>query len=239
MADLTKAMSEVADMHKKHGVMQKGNKKYTQVVHRMEAFRKVHGTEFGVNTKILVDDGKRVVIKAVITDKEGRVIGSGMAEEIRGQGHVNTTSALENGETSSIGRALASLGLSGGEYASANELETAKRNADNLDESSSNTDEGSEDPTDTEEEKPGAAVESNSSADDLPPQPSWDQVISKINKDIDLIKNKKYSIDIRQKARLNDLRGLYPKVKEKFGDNERWDEVHQIFKVAQSALERD
>ena len=144
MADLTKAMSEVADMHKKHGVMQKGNKKYTQVVHRMEAFRKVHGTEFGVNTKILVDDGKRVVIKAVITDKEGRVIGSGMAEEIRGQGHVNTTSALENGETSSIGRALASLGLSGGEYASANELETAKRNADNLDESSSNTDEGSE-----------------------------------------------------------------------------------------------
>ena len=50
MVDLSNAMAEVAAMHKKHGVMQKGNKKYTQVVHRMEAFRKVHGTEFGVDT---------------------------------------------------------------------------------------------------------------------------------------------------------------------------------------------
>ena len=45
-------------------------------------------------------------------------VGAGMAEEIRGQGMVNTTSALENAETSAIGRALASLGLAGGEYAS-------------------------------------------------------------------------------------------------------------------------
>ena len=50
-----------------------------------------------------------------------------MAEEIRGQGLVNTTSALENAETSAIGRALASLGLAGGEYASANELDAVER----------------------------------------------------------------------------------------------------------------
>jgi len=50
-----------------------------------------------------------------------------MAEEIRGQGMVNTTSALENAETSAIGRALASLGLAGGEYASANELDAVER----------------------------------------------------------------------------------------------------------------
>ena len=127
MVDLNKTMDAVAELHRSHGVKQKGGKLYTQVVHRMEAFRKIHGTDFGIDTKILVDDGKRVVVKAVITDKDGRIIGSGMAEEIRGQGRVNTTSALENGETSSIGRALASLGLSGGEYASANEVDAVVR----------------------------------------------------------------------------------------------------------------
>jgi len=53
-----------------------------------------------------------------------------MAEEIRGQGLVNTTSALENAETSAIGRALASLGLAGGEYASANEMDAVVRKTD-------------------------------------------------------------------------------------------------------------
>ena len=127
MADLKETMNAVAELHKSYGVKQKGGKLYTQVVHRMEAFRKHHGTDFGVDTSILVNDGKKVVIKAIITDKDNRVVGSGMAEEIRGQGLVNTTSALENAETSAVGRALASLGLAGGEYASANEIDAVDR----------------------------------------------------------------------------------------------------------------
>ena len=127
MSNLAKTMDTIADLHKSHGVKQKGGKLYTQVVHRMEAFRRIHGTDFGLDTEILVNDGQKVVIKAIITDKNSHIIGAGMAEEIRGQGLVNTTSALENAETSAIGRALASLGLAGGEYASANELDAVER----------------------------------------------------------------------------------------------------------------
>tara|TARA_R100000234_G_scaffold38207_1_gene22602 strand:+ start:1916 stop:2623 length:708 start_codon:yes stop_codon:yes gene_type:complete len=130
MTNLNKTMDAVAELHKSHGVRQKGGKLYTQVVHRMEAFRKQHGTEFGVDTSILVNDGQKVVVKAIITDKDSRIVGAGMAEEIRGQGLVNTTSALENAETSAIGRALASLGLAGGEYASANEMDAVVRKTD-------------------------------------------------------------------------------------------------------------
>lgn len=132
MSNLAKTMDTIADLHKSHGVKQKGGKLYTQVVHRMEAFRRIHGTDFGLDTEILVNDGQKVVVKAIITDKDNRKVGAGMAEEIRGQGMVNTTSALENAETSAIGRALASLGLAGGEYASANELDAVVRKTEVL-----------------------------------------------------------------------------------------------------------
>ena len=132
MTDLTQAMTVVADYYKDHAIKQKGGKMYLQVVHRVEAFRRVLGAEFGIDTKIIVDDGHRVVVKAIVTNKDGITVGSGMAEEIRGQGHVNTTSALENAETSAIGRALSSLGLSGGEYASANELEAVPRKTNEI-----------------------------------------------------------------------------------------------------------
>ena len=130
MNNLNKTMDVINELNKTHGVKQRGGKMYTQVVHRMEAFRRHHGTEYGVDTQILVDDGQRVVIKAIITNNDGHTVGSGMAEEIRGQGHVNTTSALENAETSAVGRALASLGLAGGEYASANEMDAVSRKSD-------------------------------------------------------------------------------------------------------------
>lgn len=132
MSDLNKCMDAVNELNKTHGVKQKGGKLYTQVVHRMEAFRRHFGTDYGVDTQILVNDGERVVIKAIIINSSGIQVGSGMAEEIRGQGHVNQTSALENAETSAVGRALASIGLAGGEYASANEMEAVTRKRDLL-----------------------------------------------------------------------------------------------------------
>jgi len=128
LTDLIKAMSEVNDLNRTHGVVQRGGKKYTEVFVRVEAFRKAFGTTMGITTDIVVDDGQRVVIKAQVVNDKGMAIGSGYAEEIRGQGNVNRTSALENAETSAIGRALASLGLHGGAYASSFEIEVAQRN---------------------------------------------------------------------------------------------------------------
>ena len=128
MKELINAMSEVNDLNRSHGVKQQGGRKYTEVFVRVEAFRKAFGTELGIDTNIIVDDGQRVVVQAKVIDKTGAVIGSGLAEEIRGSSHVNRTSALENGETSAIGRALASLGLHGGSYASSFEIDVAQHN---------------------------------------------------------------------------------------------------------------
>jgi sulfur carrier protein ThiS len=138
MTKIQEAMGLVNELHKDHAIKQKGGKMYLQVVHRVEAFRRTVGADYGIDTEILVDDGHRVVVKAIVTNKDGITVGSGMAEEIRGQGHVNTTSALENAETSAIGRALASLGLSGGEYASANEMDAVPRKQKHLDEAARN-----------------------------------------------------------------------------------------------------
>lgn len=54
-------------------------------------------------------------------------IGSGLAFEIDGTMGANVTSALENAETSSIGRCLSSIGLSGNKRASREEMEKVNR----------------------------------------------------------------------------------------------------------------
>jgi hypothetical protein len=97
-------------------------KEYLQVVHRVNLFRENYGLAYTIDTEILADDGKRVLMVAYIKDNDGRVIGKGHAEEIRNVGPVNRTSAVENCETSAIGRALANIGLAGNEYASAFEI---------------------------------------------------------------------------------------------------------------------
>mgnify|MGYP001462080334 CR=1 FL=1 len=123
---LKQAMTAVNELNKSIGVTQRGGKQYTEVFVRVEEFRKAFGLDFGIETDIIKDDGKFVQVRSLIKDTEGRVIGSGMAEEIRGSSNVNKTSALENCETSAIGRALASIALHGGQYASLNEVVQAE-----------------------------------------------------------------------------------------------------------------
>ena len=135
MRELSAVMAAVNDLNESHGVTQRGGKKYTEVAKRVEAFRKHFGLKYGITTDIVIDDGKRVVMKAKIFDLANPTtsVGEGFAEEIRGSSNVNKTSAIENCETSAIGRALASCGLHGGQYASVDEIIKAKNNEINLD----------------------------------------------------------------------------------------------------------
>ena len=104
----------------KQGVVKIHGKEYKTVALRVNEFREEHQS-FGIDTDV-VCNAELVVIKATITNPEGRVIATGYAEEMRGSTQINKTSALENCETSAIGRALACFGFAGEEYASANEV---------------------------------------------------------------------------------------------------------------------
>ena len=98
-------------------------KQYLTVAERIADFRGKH-EDWGIDTD-LISNADLVVIKATIKDAQGNQIGSGYAEEERGSSNINKTSALENCETSAIGRALASCGYGGEQYASANEVTDA------------------------------------------------------------------------------------------------------------------
>jgi hypothetical protein len=129
-------------------------KEYSMVSSRLEIFRKHFGFKYGIIEEILVDDGKRVVTKTCIIDRDNpeTPIGVGHAEEIRGSSLVNKTSAIENCMTSSLGRALATAAaLHGGEMASVNEIEKANNNKKNIEEKQTKTDDENEDKNNDQE----------------------------------------------------------------------------------------
>lgn len=100
---------------------------YVQVNERLELFRKEH-PEWGLVSTLDHYDDSRVVVRAVVTNEQGREVASGLAEEVRDSSPVNKTSAVENCETSAWGRALANLGYEvKRSIASREEMEKAQR----------------------------------------------------------------------------------------------------------------
>ena len=99
-------------------------REYETVALRVQKFKSAYPNH-ALTTEVLTRDEDCVVMKASIYNPEGRLIATGHAEEYRKSSTINKTSALENAETSAIGRALAAFGLGGTEFATADEVANA------------------------------------------------------------------------------------------------------------------
>ena len=106
------------------GIVDIHGKQYQTVAYRVGKFREAHA-DWTLITEIVSRDEDCVVMKATISNDAGRVLATGHSEEYRASSQINRTSALENAETSAIGRALAALGMGGTEFASADEVANA------------------------------------------------------------------------------------------------------------------
>ena len=120
----------------------RSGKIYTSVSYRTRQFRQKHPL-FGVDFKEMPyeggngctqDDprGRFIMMRCEIRDTDGRLVAVGHAEEDRKFGPVNKTSAIENAETSALGRALANLGFLADQYASAEEVQRAQATERNM-----------------------------------------------------------------------------------------------------------
>ena len=103
-------------------------KDYKTVAERLKEFHTDH-KDCSIFTQIISNIDGEVVMKATIypVSKEGQAF-TGHASEKESSSMINKTSALENAETSAIGRALASAGYIGTEFASADEVANAIKN---------------------------------------------------------------------------------------------------------------
>ena len=81
-------------------------KKYIPVNERVKAFRML--VPDGTIETELFSSADNIIIKAKII-VNGVLLATGYAEEIRGSSNINRTSAVENCETSAVGRALGFL----------------------------------------------------------------------------------------------------------------------------------
>jgi hypothetical protein len=115
------------------GIVNIHGKDYKTVALRVNEFREIYTIKEGwaIQTEIVSVDADCVIMKASIVFND-KVLATGYAEEMRKASTINRTSALENCETSAIGRALAACGLGGSQYASADEVRGAIASQDEL-----------------------------------------------------------------------------------------------------------
>ncbi len=98
-------------------------KEYRTVAERVAEIREAQ-EDWSIVTDLVKLDDEYVVMKAIIMDGD-KIISTGFAEERRDASTINKTSALENCETSAVGRAAAFAGFAGTEIASADEVAAA------------------------------------------------------------------------------------------------------------------
>jgi len=96
---------------KSKAIKVQGGKQYVLVADRVIFFNETY-PQGCIQTEIAKWEGDMIVIKATAyPDGLGGRFFTGFAQEISGTGTVNKTSALENAETSAVGRCLAFMGI--------------------------------------------------------------------------------------------------------------------------------
>ena len=104
-------------------------KQYFPVAPRIGTLRRVLGSSLSITTEIISIDKDTVVVKAT-GSIDGKILATGHAEEKRTASRINQTSALENAETSSIGRMCSFLGITNDQIASSEEISAALEQQD-------------------------------------------------------------------------------------------------------------
>lgn len=110
-----------------NGTISIHGREYKTVALRVQEFRENFPLSSGwsLRSEIISLDSDKVVMRALVVSPDDKIVATGYAEEYRNASKINATSALENCETSALGRALAACGYGGSEYASANEVQGA------------------------------------------------------------------------------------------------------------------
>jgi len=95
------------------GVVEIHGNQYETVALRVRRFRQ-DCPGYAITTERSHEiESDRIVFKCIISDPHGYPVATGHAEETRTGGGVNSTDAMENCETSAVGRALAFFGYTG------------------------------------------------------------------------------------------------------------------------------
>ena len=220
---LLDAIAESQRIEESKRVSTKGGKKYSYVKDRNSIFRKHFGLDVSYHSSYELTDPKvfsyknkkgeliekfipgSVIVKTEIFYKN-KFLACGLAQEFRDSNPVNTTSAMENCQTSSLGRALAMLDLTGTEFASADEMQIMENNKGVVDSTNNN------DASDTSEEN----------NNHIPPISENDQSSEVSLSDFTMISN---AID--GSKHLGQLRSIYTKFKNEIDSNEQLQGVYK------------
>lgn len=85
-------------------------KEYAEVNQRIKAFRMCYPNG-SIETEIISIESGVVIMRAIVKDNEGKILGTGTAYEKEASSFINKTSYIENCETSAVGRALGMCGF--------------------------------------------------------------------------------------------------------------------------------